>query len=482
MMNEVKRTAGTDQAVAGGIRGGMNGLGGRTSLRSANTFSAASDRGSMYETSAAYDLGRSENGFNFTGEDSLGAEVRGFVQTSDADLAEKELERAGVRVQSLSTRRGDRKKNRRPTGVEFATLAEQFGDLMEVGESPTQVCRLLAFAQTNTMLAEALLDAGDLIINGRTLSEAFAAQRDSTGAPLFPVTFICALRIGEEVGTAADFESGTSKSAFLLTLHRFAEAEKKADRIMASIRSAMMYPIAVVLFCLFAVGIVLYFVMPKMVELYSSLLTGEEAQLPLITRIMIAGSDFLTSWWGIAFMAIILVASIAFWRWAKSPAGNDALKVFSLRMPVFGSFFRHYYSAQTLRSLAMLSAGIPSMSERFLVAAETSTNPEYARMLMHVRHRFMTESTDLHKLFVPYPFLMGKEFAGVLLTYEKTADMQSTFHNYAKVVEVRAERELEKVLFWFQNFAIVPVGVFVGFIVAALYSPMFELAGRIGGK
>ena len=63
---------------------------------------------------------------------------------------------------------------------------------------------------------------------------------------------------------------------------------------------------------------------------------------------------------------------------------------------------------------------------------------------------------------------------------ERTADMQNTFHNYAKVVEVRAERELEAVLFWFQNFAIVPVGIFVGFIVAALYSPMFELAGRIG--
>jgi type II secretory pathway component PulF len=57
--------------------------------------------------------------------------------------------------------------------------------------------------------------------------------------------------------------------------------------------------------------------------------------------------------------------------------------------------------------------------------------------------------------------------------------MQTTFHNYAKVVETRAERELESALFWLQNFAIVPVGIFVAFIVAALYSPMFELAGRM---
>jgi type IV pilus assembly protein PilC len=422
----------------------------------------------------------SDNGFNFVGTDSLGREIKGFVQTTEAQLAENELERAGIRVQTIIPRRGVRKKTRRPTGIEFATLAEQFGDLMEVGQSPTQICRLLSYAQTNAVLADALLDAGELVVNGRSLSEAFAAQRDPKGEPLFPITFICALRIGEEVGTASDLDNGESKSAFLLTLHRFAEAEKKADAIRASIRSALMYPIAVVIFCFIAVGIVEYFVMPKMVELYTSLLTGEDQKLPLITRIMIAGSDFLTSWWGVIAVIGIVIGAVFFYRWAKSKPGSDAIKVAALRFPVFGSFFRHYYSAQTLRTLAMLSSGIPSMSERFSVAAETSTNPEYAAMLMHVRHRFMTESTDLHKLFIPYPFLMGKEFGGVLLTFEKTADMQGTFHNYAKVVETRAERELARVLFWFQNFAIVPVGIFVGFIVAALYSPMFELAGRIG--
>ncbi|MGB5012481.1 MAG: type II secretion system F family protein [Pyrinomonadaceae bacterium] len=432
--------------------------------------------------SSSFDPDHSEDGFNYTGIDSLGQETRGFVQSKELRQAEKELERAGINVSSISPRRSTKKKNRRPTGVEFATLAEQFGDLMEIGESPTQVCRLLAFAQTNTVLSDALLNSSELIINGRSLSEAFAAQSDPNGDPLFPITFICALRIGEEVGTAEDLDSGTSKSAFLLTLHRFAEAEKKADAIWASIRSALMYPIAVVLFSIFAVGLVLYYVMPKMVELYESLLTGEDAKLPFITRIMIGASDFLTSWLGIAAMIGVVIGVMIFLRWARSAAGRDRLKVLALRLPVFGSFFRHFYAAQTLRTLAMLSAGIPSMTERFQVAAETATNPEYARMLLHVRHRFMTESTDLHKLFLPYPFLMGKEFAGVLLTFEKTADMQGTFHNYAKVVEVRAERELETVLFWFQNFAIVPVGLLVGFIVAALYSPMFELAGRIGGK
>ncbi|MGI8545230.1 MAG: type II secretion system F family protein [Aridibacter sp.] len=432
----------------------------------------------------AYDaqtsVSQSENGYNFKGIDSLGANVRGFVQTTDSQSANNELERAGIRVDSISRKSGGRQKNRRPAPIEIATLAEQFGDLMEIGESPTQICRLLSFAQTNKVLSEALLKAGELVMNGWSLSEAFAAQLDPKGEPLFPVTFICAMRIGEEIGTATDAESGEDKSAFLLTLHRFAEAEKKAASIRSQIRSALMYPAAVIAFCIISVGIVEYFVMPKMVELYTSLLTGADTQLPLITRIMIGGSDFLTSWYGIVFILTLILGIIYFIKWARSPAGSNKLKRMSLRLPVFGSFFRHYFSAQTLRTLAMLSTGVPSMTERFKIAADTSANPEYAEMLMHIRYRFMTESTDLHKLFLPYPFLMGKEFNGVLMTFEKTADMQNTFHNYAKVVETRAERELEGVLFWLQNFAIVPVGIFVGFIVAALYSPMFELAGRMG--
>jgi type IV pilus assembly protein PilC len=427
------------------------------------------------------DMNHSETGFAYLGEDSLGNPVKGYVKTVDADLALMELERAGIRVASIKNRRGARKTGyRRPSSVEFATLAEQFGDLMEIGESPTQVCRLLAYNQGNQMLMNALLNASEQILNGRSMSEAFAAQRDNRGEPLFPITFVCALRIGEEVGSTTDFESGETKSAFMLTLKRFAEAEKKADSIRASIRSALMYPVAVVVFCVVAVGIILTYAMPRMVELYNTLLTGENQKLPFITRIMIAGSDFLTSWYGVVFIILFLVGVLYFVRWSRTKKGSDRIKVIGLRTPVFGSFLRHYYAAQTLRTLAMLSTGIPSMTERFQVAAETSTNPEYAEMLMHVRHRFLTDSTDLHKLFMPYPFLMGDEFSGVLRTFERTADMQNTFHNYAKVIETRAERELEKVLFWFQNFAIVPVGLFVGFILAALYSPMFELAGRLG--
>jgi type II secretory pathway component PulF len=243
-----------------------------------------------------------------------------------------------------------------------------------------------------------------------------------------------------------------------------------------------MYPIAVIGFCFIASGIVLYFVMPRMVEMYTSLLAGGDTQLPFVTRILIAASDFLLSWWGIGFIILASIALVYFIVWSRTPHGMDSLKVASLKMPLFGKFFRNYYAAQTLRNLALLSGGIPSMSERFAIAAETATNPVYAEMLLHIRDRFMVEATDLHKLFMPYPALMGKEFNGVLMTFEKTADMAGTFHNYAKVVETRAERDLEKIMFWFQNFAIVPVGIFVAFILIALYSPMFELAQRISSK
>ena len=62
-------------------------------------------------------------------------------------------------------------------------------------------------------------------------------------------------------------------------------------------------------------------------------------KLPLVTRIMIGGSDFLTSWFGIIFVILLVIGAILLVRWAKSPAGSNKLKVWSLRMPVFGSPF-----------------------------------------------------------------------------------------------------------------------------------------------
>jgi type IV pilus assembly protein PilC len=428
------------------------------------------------------DISKSATGFDYKGIDSLGVQISGFVQTTAMDLAMKELRRAGIEVTSLSPRKMLRQKAKKPSMLEFAQLAEQFGDLMEIGENPVQVCRLLAYSQTNKYLQEALLAIGERVMNGWTLSEAFSSVKDDKGEMLFPVTLICALRIGEEVGSAKDSDTGESTSAFLLTLKRFSEAQKKSDAIRSQIRGALMYPIAVIIFCVLASGIVLYFVMPRMVELYTGLFVGQNAQLPLVTRILIGASDFLLSWWGLGFIVLVILGLIYFVTWVRTPQGADRLKVMALSMPVFGQFFRHYYAAQTLRTLALLSAGIPSIGERFAIAAETSENPVYAEMLLHIRDRLLIESIDLSKLFMPYPWLMGKEFQGVVMTFEKTADMQGTFHNYAKVVETRAERELEGVLFWLQNFAIVPVGAFVAFILVALYSPMFELASRINQR
>src|SRR5690349_21936942 len=102
------------------------------------------------------DISKSATGFDYKGIDSLGAAVDGFVTTTDMELARKELERAGIRVSMINPRRMVRQKVKKPTMIEFASLAEQFGDLMEIGEPPTAVCRLLAHTQTNKYLADAL--------------------------------------------------------------------------------------------------------------------------------------------------------------------------------------------------------------------------------------------------------------------------------------------------------------------------------------
>src|SRR5688572_8775987 len=124
------------------------------------------------------DITKSATGFDYKGIDSLGVAISGFVQTTDMDLAQKELRRAGVEVTSIVPRKMMRQKAKKPSMLEFAQLADQFGDLMEIGENPVQVCRLLAYSQTNRHLQEALLSIGEKVMNGWSLSESFSSIKD----------------------------------------------------------------------------------------------------------------------------------------------------------------------------------------------------------------------------------------------------------------------------------------------------------------
>jgi type II secretory pathway component PulF len=425
-----------------------------------------------------------KNGFKFSGADSLGVNLKGYVPYQTAQEARLRLIKAGVKVESISPKKTLRgKKNKKPSNVEMARLAEQLGEQMEIGMSPSEICELLARNSPNLMLEKALLNAAKLIGEGIYIHDALEAQKTDKGESIFPETFIYALRIGQDVGALNDPESNKSVGAANLMLKFFAQTMKKAHAFRRKIRSALFYPVCVFFACAIAFLIEVYGIIPMMKPLFEGLLQGKDDSLPFLTQWMLNAGDFMSSGIGIVTLIAFIGGIIGGGYYLfKVPAGIDFRERMALRLPVFGKFYLDYNASQACRNLAMLWEGEQDVKKRFETARDTATNPEYKEMFDNILNILSLQSIDLPEAFVPYARLLGEEFASVTETIQRTGNGQQQLYSHAMILEQRAEEKLENTIAVLQQISIAIPAAFVIIILLASYLPIFQLVGKLAGK
>lgn len=422
----------------------------------------------------------SDGGYIWKGVDALGREfqLRSYAKT--AAEAAKEINAVGIRVFKLRPTTVARRRRHLPKHQELASLARNFGEQIEAGNTPQEILKMLAEAEENETLANGLKGTLVALQNGRELHNSFDLQRDHKNRPVFPRELVTAVEIGIGIGATLNHETGKKESGLLTTLRRFAEGQEKADKIRAAIRSAMMYPATVMIVAVIAIAIVTIWVMPVMEQMFKALLQGKkDASLPFLTQMMISLSHFVWSFWGAVTIIAITGGAFLFYRWWKSPAGQDFKGRQIIFMPGVGNFYRMLYSSQLLRYLSMLSAGGDDIKVQFKLAAESTENPVYREMLENLHYQARVQGQSLTTLYKPYLHLFGREFLGSLMTADETGDPSAPFYRYAQVLEMRVNRQLETVLTLFKTLVIFPIGIIVAIIVAAIISPFFELAGRL---
>ena len=424
-----------------------------------------------------------EGGYKWSGVDPLGRKfsgMRSYAKT--AEDAEIEINNIGVKISSLKPMSLARQTRHTPKFQELASLARNFGEMIEAGDPAKHILAMLAEAEENETIKEGLLGTLTAAENGRELHEAFDMQRDHKGNPVFPRELVSAIDIGIGIGATLNHETGKKESGLLTTLRRFAEGQEKADKIRSSIRSAMMYPAMVVIVAVVAVAVVTIWVMPTMEGMFEALLQGKNTKLPFVTQVMLDLSHFIWSWAGLLTIIGIIAGIVFFIKWFKSEAGQDFKGRHIIFLPGIGNFYRMLYASQLLRYLAMLSQGISDIKQQFKLAGETTENPVYREMLENLTYQYRIQGRELTPMFKPYLHLFGRGFLGTLLTADETGDASGPFYRYAQILEMRVNRQLEAVLLIFKTMIIFPIGLVVAFIVAAIISPFFEIAGRMSGN
>jgi len=396
--------------------------------------------------------------YEYTAFDAAGREQRGVL---DGDSARQV--RALLREQALlpvtvteisdapATRKFDFSLTNRIGASDLALLTRQLSTLVRSGIPLEEA--LLAVSQQSEKVRVRSVIAGvrSRVMEGRTLAEGLGAF-----PTVFPEIYRATVSAGEQSGHLD------------AVLERMADYTENRQVLQQKIRNAMIYPVLLTVICLGIVGLLLGYVVPEVVRVFEA----GERELPILTRMLIASSDFLRAWWWL-MLAAIVGAAWGFRRWIREPAARRRYDAFKLRLPLIGRITRGNNAARFARTFSILAASAVPVLEALRIAAEVVTNTTMRQAVQDAAIRVregapIARSLAASKLFPPMlvHLIASGETSGELeAMLERAADNQ--------------ERELDGVV----NTAvgilgplmILLMGGFVFVIVIALLLPIFEL-------
>jgi len=396
--------------------------------------------------------------YEYTALDALGRELRGVLDGDSARQIRQLLRDQSLlpvtvtEVSDAPQAKAFSFSFRNSIGTsDLALLTRQLSTLVRSGIPLEEA--LLAVSQQSEKARVRSVIAGvrSRVMEGRTLAEGLAAF-----PTVFPEIYRATVSAGEQSGHLD------------AVLERMADYTENRQILQQKIRNAMIYPVLLTFVCLGIVALLLAYVVPEVVRVFEA---GDQV-LPLMTRILIAMSDFLRAWWWL-LIAIAVVAVWGFRRWVRNPAARLRYDAFKLRLPLVGRITRGNNAARFARTFSILAASAVPVLEALRIAAEVVTNTTMRRAVQDAAVRVregapIARSLGVSKLFPPMlvHLIASGETSGELeAMLERAADNQ--------------ERELDGVV----NTAvgilgpvmILLMGGFVFVIVIALLLPIFQL-------
>jgi type IV pilus assembly protein PilC len=335
-------------------------------------------------------------------------------------------------------------------------FTRQLSTLINAGLPLTQSLRTVQDQVTNKNLREIVAQVVTSVEAGTALSQAFAAHPQ-----VFNNVYISLVAAGEA--------SGSLDKA----LERIAYQQEKDAAILGKIRSALIYPIIVLGVIIAVLVFMLTTVLPQVGGLYKDL--GKD--LPLLTSILIAISNFIVNfWWLTILMAIGVFFGVR--AWVKTESGRAAADRFKLSMPLFGKIFRKVYMARFSRTLGtMLNSGIP-MLEALRIVRDSINNVHVEaavdRSMNEVKGgKALSATLEDQETFLP---LVGQ----MIKIGEQSGAIDNMLDRVATYYEGEVDEEVKNLSTTIEPLMMVVLGVVVGGVIAAILMPVYSLVGSGG--
>jgi type IV pilus assembly protein PilC len=405
---------------------------------------------------AKRDTGKDVKQYNFawTGKDKSGKVVRGEVRAGGESTVSANLRRQGIQVTSVKKVR--QRGGKRITDKDITFFTRQLAVMMKAGVPLLQAFDIVGRGHSNPSVSKLLMDVKTDVETGSSLSQAFRKY-----PTYFDALFCNLVGAGEAAGILDTL------------LDRLATYKEKILAIKGKIKSALFYPVAVIVVSIVVVAVIMIFVIPVFKDLFKSF----GADLPLPTLIVMGISDFfVANWWWILGGAVGGVWFF-FYTWKRSVAMQRIMDRLFLRIPVFGDVIRKASIARWCRTLAtMFAAGVPLVESLDSVAGAAGNYVYYAAT-KKIQNEVST-GTNLTTAMTNSGVFPNMVLQMVAIG-EESGSLDAMLSKVADFFEQEVDEAVDALSSLMEPMIMVVLGGLIGGIVVAMYLPIFKLGQAV---
>lgn len=395
--------------------------------------------------------------YQWEGKDKKGKVIKGEMRAAGEAVVNATLRRQGITVTKVKKQSGFASKGK-ISDKDITLFTRQLATMMKSGVPLLQAFDIVGKGHSNPAVAKLLGDIKADVETGSSLSAAFRKY------PLYFDNLFCNLvGAGEQAGILDTL------------LDRLATYKEKIQAIKGKIKSALIYPISIIVVAFIITAVIMIFVIPAFKELFS----GFGADLPAPTVVVMKISDIFVEWWWAIFGSIGFGLWFFFYTWKRSEEMQSTMDRMMLKLPIFGEVIRKATIARFARTLStMFAAGVPLVEALDSVAGACG-NRVYYDATKKIQGEISTGTS------LTVAMQNAEVFPNMVLQMtaigEESGALDSMLSKVADFFEGEVDDAVEGLSSLMEPVIMVVLGTLIGGLVVAMYLPIFKMGQVVGG-
>lgn len=392
--------------------------------------------------------------FQWKGVNKQGNTVKGKMPAENADAVKQQLRKQGITPKTVNAELFNlgaaNKKPIKP--VDIAVFLRQLAIMMKAGVPLVQSFDIIGKGHENPSVQDLVMDVKADVESGNPFADSLRKH------PKYFDDLVCDLiHAGEQSGTLEQM------------LDRIATYKEKSEALKSKIKSAMMYPAAVITVSIAVTAVLLIYVVPMFKDLFS----GAGADLPALTALVVAISEDMQANWYI-YLGVLIAIVVGYVQLnTKSEKFRDSKDALLLKFPIFGPLIQKAAVARYARTLATtFAAGVP-LVDALDSAAGASGNSVYRKAIMKIKED-VTSGLQINMAMIStgvFPNMVNQMVA----IGEESGAVDTMLAKVADIYEQEVDDAVDGLSSLIEPFVIVFIGGVVGTVIVAMYLPIFKL-------